>query len=80
MFDRRDDFSCSVVYKDVGIDDVETTVKGVSVGTSKIAKPVVVRENFVKFPIREQNYDDCSVAFYRTLRYSFKVCLLFHTR
>ena len=67
VFHRHDDFRCSVVFKDAGIDAEETTVTGFNFG-AKIEKPVV-GSDFVKFPIREHNYEDCSVAFYRSMRF-----------
>jgi hypothetical protein len=43
---------------------VETAVTGCNFGVTKVSKPVVGKD-FVKFPIHDSNYDNCSVAFYR---------------
>ena len=69
IFDRQNDFSCNVIYKDSALSDKESQIAGgAHLGCIKATK-AIIGDDFIKFPIREHNYEDCSVAFHRTVTF-----------
>ena len=75
--DRRNNYRYEIVYQYTGIEETVNKA-GLGVGMKKISRPVI-GPDFVKYPIREHNYENCSVAFYRTLDIETSKVELSHT-